>query len=59
MNAGAVAGLAVGVHGAAVPDGFQCVYAGLHHFAAGFAVECCDQAHAACIVHLGGRVGVS
>ena len=58
VDAGAVAGLAVGVHGAAVPEGAERVYAGLHDGAAGFAVQGCDQADAAGIVFLGGRVGV-
>ena len=50
MDAGAVAGLAVGVHRAAVPDGLERVDAGLHHLAARLAVERGDQADAAGIV---------
>ena len=52
MDAGAVAGLAVGVHRAAVPDGLQRVDAGLHDVAAPLAVKGRDHADAAGIVLL-------
>ena len=39
MDAGAVAGLAVGIDRAAVPDRLQRVDAGLHHVAARLAVD--------------------
>jgi len=47
MDAGAVAGLAVGVDRAAVPDRAQRVDAGLHHLAARLAVDRGDETDAA------------
>ena len=58
MDAGAVAGLAVGIDRAAVPHRLQRVDAGLHHVAARLAVERGDQADAAGIVLLRRVVGV-
>ena len=58
MDAGAVAGLAVGIDGAAVPHRLQRVDAGHHHVAAALAVQRHDQAHAAGIDLLGGVVAV-
>ena len=54
MHAGAVAGLAVGVDGAAVPDGLQRVDRQLDHLAARLAVDGGDQADAAGVVLVGG-----
>ena len=59
MDAGAVAGLAVGVDRAAMPDRFQRVDAGLHDIAAGLAVERGDKADAAGIVLVFRTVGVA
>ncbi len=50
MHAGAVAGLAVGIHRAAVPHRLQRVDAGLHHLSPRLAVQRGDQADAAGIV---------
>ena len=50
MDAGAVPGLAVCVHGTAVPHGAQGVDAGLHHVAPRAPVQGRDQADAARIV---------
>ena len=50
MDAGAVAGLAVGIDGAAVPHRAERVDAGLHHLAPRLAVQRGDQADAAGIV---------
>jgi hypothetical protein len=50
VDAGAVAGLAVGIHGAAVPHGLQRGDAGGDHGARGLAVECGDEPHAAGVV---------
>ena len=47
MDAGAVPGLAVRIHRAAVPHGLQRIDAGLHHVPPGRAVERGDEAHAA------------
>ena len=58
MDAGAVPGLAVRVHGAAVPDGLERVDARLHHVAPGAAVQRCDEAHAAIGVLVLGTVGL-
>ena len=55
QDARPVAGLAVGVHGAPVPDGLQGADGQLHHFPAGLAVHGADKADAA-IVPLAGRV---
>ncbi len=55
MDAGAVAGLAVGVHRAAVPHRLQRVDAGLHDVAPGAAIQRGDQAHAAVGVLVLGR----
>ena len=57
MDAGAVAGLAVGIDRAAMPDRLQRIDAGLHHVAALFAVQRRDQADAAGVVLLRGVVG--
>ena len=56
MDAGAVAGLAVGIDGAAVPDRLQRGDAVLDHLAARLAVERGDQPDAAGIVLVGGIV---
>ena len=53
MDAGAIAGLAVGIDGAAMPHRLQRVDAGLDHVAPRLAVERCDKADAAGIVLLG------
>ena len=58
VDAGAVAGLAVGVHGAAMPHRLQRIDARLHHVAPRLAVECRDEADAAGIVFLRRIVGV-
>ena len=50
MDAGAVAGLAVGVDRAAVPDRAQRVDAGLDHLAPRLAVDRGDEADAAGVV---------
>ena len=50
VNAGAVAGLAVGVHGAAMPDRLERLDAGFHHLAPRLAVVRRDQPDAAGIV---------
>jgi hypothetical protein len=59
MNAGAVAGLAIRVDGAAMPHGAEGIDPGLDHVPPRFAVEGGDKAYAAGIVFLGGGVGVS
>ena len=59
MDAGTVAGLAVGVDGAAVPHGLQRLDAAGHDFAARCAVDRRDQADAAGIVLLVGRIKVT
>ena len=56
---GAVAGLAVGIDRAAVPDRLQRIDAGLHHVAPGAAVQRRDQADAAGIVFVLRAVGVA
>ena len=58
MDAGTVAGLAVGIDRAAMPDRLQRIDARLHHVAALLAVECGHQADAARIVLLRRIVGV-
>ena len=58
MDAGAVAGLAVGIDGAAMPHRLQRIDAGRHHVAAALAVQRHDQADAAGIDLLGGVVAV-
>ena len=58
MDAGAVAGLAVGVDRAAMPDRFQRLDGADDDFAPRLAVDGRDQAHAAGIVFLIGRIGV-
>jgi len=57
VDAGAVAGLAIGVHGAAVPDGLQRIYPRLHHVAPRLAVERRHQSDAAVIVLLQRVIG--
>ena len=52
MDAGAVAGLAVGVDGAAMPDGLQRGDRRFHHLAARLAVDRGDDADAAGIMLL-------
>ena len=59
MDARAVAGLAVGVDGAAMPDGLQRFDGARHDFAARLAVDGGDEADAAGIVFLIGRIGVA
>ena len=56
MHAAPVAGLAVGIDGAAMIDGFQRVDGARHDFAARFAVECGHEAHTAGIVFLFRRI---
>src|SRR4030088_3800735 len=58
MDAGAIAGLAVGIDGAPVPHRLQRIDAGRHHVAAALAVERHDQADAAGVDLLGGVVAV-
>src|SRR5882757_4153268 len=58
VDAGAVAGLAVGIDGAAVPHRLQRIDAGRHHVASALAVERHDQADAAGVLLLGGVVAV-
>ncbi len=58
MDAGAVAGLAVGIDGAAMPHRLQRIDAGHHHVAAAPAVQRHDQADAAGVDLLGGVVAV-
>jgi hypothetical protein len=53
VDAGAVAGLAVGVHGAAVPHRLEGLDRRLHHLAPRLAVEGGDEADAAGVVLLG------
>ncbi len=55
MDTGAVAGLAVGIDGATMPDRLQCLNGGLDDLAAWLAVDGGDQADAAGVV-LFGRV---
>ena len=52
VDAGAVAGLAIGVDCAPVPNGLQRIDTGLHHVAPGDAIEGCDHADAACVMFL-------
>jgi hypothetical protein len=47
MDARAVAGLAIGIDRAPVPDGLECVDPVLHHLAAGLSVDGHDKAHPA------------
>ncbi len=56
VDAGAVAGLAVGIDRAPVPDGLQRVDPRLHHLAPRLAVQRRHQPDAASIVLLGGHV---
>ena len=49
-NAGAVAGLAVRVHRAAMPDGFKRIDCDLHRLSAGATVHIRDKAHPAGIM---------
>ena len=56
VDAGAVAGLAVGVHRAPVPHRLQGVDAGDDHLAAGLAVDGRHQSDATSVVFLGGVV---
>ena len=58
MDAGAVAGLAVGIDRAAMPDRLQRIDAGHHHVAPRLAVERHDEADAAGVDLLGGIVAV-
>ena len=58
MDAGAVAGLAVGIDGAAMPHRLQRIDARRHDVAASLAVQRHDQADAAGIHLLGGVVAV-
>ncbi len=58
QHAGAVAGLAVGVHRAPVPDSLQGADGELDHLAAGLAVDGADQADAAGVVLRGRIIGV-
>ena len=53
VDAGAVAGLAVGVDGAAVPHRLERGDAGLDHGAPRLAVDCRDQADAAGVMLMG------
>ena len=50
MDAGTIAGLAIGIDSAAVPDGLERIDARLHHLAPRLAVERGDEAHAAGIM---------
>ncbi len=43
MNASTIAGLAIGIDRATVPDGFQGGNTGLHHLAAAFAIKGCHK----------------
>jgi len=52
MDAGAVAGLAIGIDGAAVPDGLQRRNRRLNHLAARLAIEGRDDANAAGVMLL-------
>ena len=56
MDAGAVAGLAVGIDGAAMPDRLQRRDAGLHHLPPRLAVDGRDESDAAGIMLFGGIV---
>ena len=58
MDAGAVAGLAVGIDRAAVPDRLQRLDALLHHLAARLAVDRRDAADAAGVVLVGRVIGM-
>ncbi len=58
MDAGAVAGLAVGVDRAAMPHRLQRIDARRHHVAAALAVQRHDQPDAAGIDLLGGVVAI-
>ncbi len=58
MEASAVAGLAVGVDGAAVPDGLQGVDGARHHTTRGLAIGRGDEAHAAGVALELGAIGM-
>ncbi len=58
-DAGAVAGLAVGVHGPAVPERLQRLDRQLHHLAARLAVDGADEADAAGVALRSGVVGAA
>ena len=59
VDAGAVAGLAVSVHGAAVPDRLQRLDPGKHHFAPRLTVDGGDEADAAGVMLIGRIIGVT
>ena len=50
MNAGPIAGFAIGIHGAAMPNGTQRINAGLHNFPPWLAIKRCHQANTAGIM---------
>ncbi len=56
IDAGAVAGLAVGVDGAAMPDRLQCIDRRDHDIAPGLAIDSRDEPDAASVTLVGGRV---
>jgi hypothetical protein len=59
MDACTVSSLTVGIHGTAVPDGFQGGDPCLHDVAPAFAIERANEAHAARIMFLRRIVGMT